>query len=131
MMMMVLVSSNTARTARLTPFFAGILVALYISLEAPFSGMSMNPARSFGSALVANHWNSIWIYFAAPPLAMLTAAEVYVRVKGLREVYCAKFYHYGTARCIFNCRFGEMSKREDFIEATKQKAMFPPVTGLF
>jgi aquaporin Z len=131
MMMMVLVCSNAARMARFTPFFAGILVAIYISLEAPISGMSMNPARTFGSAVIANHWDSIWIYAVAPPLAMLAAAEVYVRVKGLKEVYCAKFYHFGRARCIFNCRFGELRKAEDFIEATKQKAMFPPVTGLF
>jgi aquaporin Z len=131
MMMLVLVSSNTAKLARLTPFFAGVLVALYISLEAPFSGTSMNPARTFGSAVVANNWNSIWIYFVAPPLAMLTAAEVYVRVKGLKEVYCAKFCHYSKARCIFNCRFGELGKEQDFIEVTKQKAMFPPTAGLF
>ena len=131
MMTMVLVCSNTVKFARLTPFFAGVLVAVYITLEAPFSGMSMNPARSFGSAVVANNWNSFWIYAVAPPLAMLLAAEVYVRVKGLKEVYCAKFYHYGAARCIFNCRFGELGKNQDFIEVTKQKAMFPPVTGLF
>ena len=67
----------------------------------------------------------------APPLAMLLAAEVYMRVKGLKEVYCAKFYHFGAARCIFNCRFCELGKERDYIEATKQKAMFPPVTGLF
>jgi len=131
MMMMVLVCSNSARTARLTPFFAGILLAVYISLEAPFSGTSMNPARSFGSAIVANVWTDWWIYAVAPPLAMLLAAEVYVRVKGLRKDYCAKFYHYRAARCIFKCRFDELGKTEDFIEVTKQKTMFPPVTGLF
>lgn len=131
MMTMVLWTSNHAKLSRLTPFFAGILVAVYISLEAPISGMSMNPARTFGSAVVGNVWNSIWVYFVAPTLAMLLAAEVYVRVKGLKEVYCAKFYHYGAARCIFNCRFGELGKKQDFIEVTKQKAMFPPVTGLF
>ena len=74
---------------------------------------------------------SIWVYFIAPPLAMLLAAEVYLRVKGLKEVYCAKFHHNNTARCIFNCRFGELGKKKEFIEVTKQKAMFPPVTGLF
>ena len=131
MMTMVLVCSNAAKLSRLTPFFAGILVAVFISTEAPLSGMSMNPARTFGSALVANVWTHLWIYFIAPPLAMLLAAEVYVRARGLKEVYCAKFYHYGAARCIFNCRFGELGKKEDFIEVTKQKAMFPPVTGLF
>ena len=131
MMMAVLISSNSARTAHLTPFLAGILVALFISVEAPFSGMSMNPARSFGSAAVANVWTSLWVYFAAPPLAMLLAAEVYLRAKGAKEIYCAKLNHYGRARCIFNCRFGALGKKEDFIEVTKQKAMFPPVTGLF
>lgn len=131
MMMMVLVTSNSLKFSRFTPFFAGILVAIYISFEAPISGMSMNPARSFSSAIVANVWNDWWIYFVAPPIAMLLAAEVYVRVKGLREVYCAKFYHYGAARCIFNCRFDELGRKEDFIEVTKQKAMFPPVMQIF
>lgn len=131
MMTMVLVTSNSLKLSRFTPFFAGILVAIYISLEAPISGMSMNPARSFGSAIVANVWTSWWIYFIAPPLAMLLAAEIYVRVKGLKEVYCAKFYHHSKQRCIFNCRFDEIGKKQDFIEVTKQKAMFPPVIGLF
>ncbi len=131
MMTMVLVTSNSLKLSRFTPFFAGFLVAIYISLEAPISGMSMNPARSFGSAVMANVWTDWWIYFIAPPLAMLLAAEIYVRVKGFREVYCAKFYHHSNQRCIFNCRFGELLKTEEFIEVTKQKAMFPPVIGLF
>jgi aquaporin Z len=131
MMTTVLISSNSAKLSRFTPFFAGTLVAVFIALEAPVSGMSMNPARSFGSAVVAGQWNSIWIYFAAPPLAMLLAAEVYVRAKGFREVYCAKFYHARKAPCIFNCRFGALGKKEEAVEVTKQKALFPPVTGLF
>ena len=110
MMMTVLIVSNHAKLARFTPYFAGCLVAIYISLEAPISGMSMNPARTFGSAIMANVWTNWWIYFVAPPLAMLLAAEIYVRVKGLKNVFCAKFYHYGAVRCIFNCRFGEIGK---------------------
>ena len=131
MMMMVLVCSNSARIARYTPFLAGILVALFISLEAPFSGMSMNPARSLGSAVIADVWTSLWIYFVAPPLAMLFAAEVYLRVKGAKEIYCAKLNHYGRASCIFNCRFGELGKSEEFIEVTEQKHLFPTITQLF
>jgi len=131
MMTMVLISSNSVRTARLTPVFAGIMVALFISVEAPFSGMSMNPARSFGSAAVADIWANLWIYFVAPPFAMLLAAEVYLRVKGAKEIYCAKLNHYGKTRCIFNCRFDELGKKEEFIEATKQKNLFPTITQLF
>jgi aquaporin Z len=112
MMMMVLVTSNHAKLSRFTPYFAGFLVALYISLEAPISGMSMNPARTFGSAIAANVWNDWWIYFVAPPLAMLAAAEVFVRAKGAHSVLCAKFNHYSKMRCIFNCNFGEIIARE-------------------
>jgi aquaporin Z len=110
MMTMVLITSNHSRLSRWTPYLAGALVATYISLEAPISGMSMNPARTFGSAVVANVWNDWWIYFIAPPLAMLAAAEVYLKLKGAHSVFCAKFDHYGPVRCIFNCRFGELQK---------------------
>jgi len=44
---MVLFTSNNQKLARLTGLFAGILVATYITLEAPLSGTSMNPARTF------------------------------------------------------------------------------------
>jgi aquaporin Z len=129
MMTMVLISGNSVKLARLTPFLAGILVALFIALEAPFSGMSMNPARTFGSAVVANVWTNWWLYFVAPPLAMLAAAEVYIRARGLKKVYCAKLYHFGKSRCIFRCRFGELGKKQDFIEVTKH--LSPTTTRLF
>jgi aquaporin Z len=111
MMLMVLVTTNHARLARFTPFVAGCFVATYIALVAPISGMSMNPARTFASALFANVWTDWWIYFTAPPMAMLLAAEIFLRLRGIENVFCAKFYHYGAARCIFNCRFDEMGKR--------------------
>jgi len=45
----VLVTSNSPRLAHSTPLFAGALVALYITLETPLSGMSVNPARTLAS----------------------------------------------------------------------------------
>lgn len=124
MMMAVLVCGNAPASARYTPFLAGILVALFISLEAPFSGMSMNPARSFGSAVAANVWTNLWIYFVAPPAAMLLAAEIYLRVKGAKEIYCAKIYHFGKPRCIFNCRFGELGKEEFAPQGHREHRVF-------
>jgi aquaporin Z len=103
LMSMVLIVSNSARTARLTPFFAGALVAIFIAVESPVSGMSMNPARTFASAVVAGEWKAWWIYFAVPPVAMLTAAGLYVRLRGVSAILCAKLDHRGTAPCIFNC----------------------------
>ena len=106
MMTMILFTSNSARFARLTPYFAGLFVAAYIAFENPLSGMSMNPARTFASAAAANVWTGWWIYFTAPPIAMLAASELFVRTKGLKAVICAKLHHQNTARCIFNCGYG-------------------------
>ena len=105
LMTVILTVSNSKQLGRWTGLFAGALVAIYISIEAPLSGMSMNPARTFGSAFGAHLWTSLWIYFTAPPLGMLLAAEAYKRIKGSRAVACAKLHHYNNARCIFPCNF--------------------------
>src|SRR5207247_5718602 len=104
LMMMVLVVSNS-RLARLTGLFAGVLVATYIGVEAPLSGMSMNPARTLGSAVHAGQWTALWVYFTAPPLGMLAAAEAYLRLPGARQVWCAKLHHDNDKRCIFHCHY--------------------------
>ena len=101
LMFVVLCASNSPRTARFTGLFCGLLVATYITLEAPISGMSMNPARTLGSAAGAAHYASLWIYFTAPPLGMLLAAEVYLRARGAARVRCAKLQHGLRQRCIF------------------------------
>ncbi len=106
LMAIVLQVSNSRRAARFTPWVAGFLVALYISVEAPLSGMSMNPARSLGSALPAGYWTAIWIYFLAPPLAMLAAGQLYLRRRGAHRVFCAKLHHHNQQRCIFRCNYG-------------------------
>lgn len=106
LMLTVLFVSNVRRLNRYTAWFAGALVALFIIVEAPLSGMSMNPARSFGSALPAQAWNALWLYFTAPPLGMLLAAEVYLRSRGHGAVLCCKLHHANDKRCIFRCRFG-------------------------
>lgn len=93
--------SSAERLARYTGLFAGALVASYISIEAPLSGMSMNPARTFGSAFSAANWTALWIYFTAPPAGMLLAAEVYVRTRGREKIACAKLHHQNSKRCIF------------------------------
>jgi len=108
LMAVVLVASNSPRLARYTPLLAGALVATYITLEAPISGMSMNPARSFASALAAWQWKALWIYFTAPPLGMLTAAQAYVQVRGAHRVLCAKLNHHTARRCIFRCSFASL-----------------------
>ena len=105
LMSVVLAVSNTKRLARWTGIFAGVLVATYITIESPISGMSMNPARTFSSAFGAHIWMSLWIYFVAPPAGMLLAAEVYRRLNVNRRIVCAKLHHHNNQRCIFRCNF--------------------------
>jgi aquaporin Z len=101
LMSAVLYFSNHHRLARYTGLVAGLLVATYITLEAPFSGMSMNPARTLGSALPPMIWDGLWVYLTAPPMGMLFAAELYLWRKGRQAVKCCKLHHDNTKRCIF------------------------------
>jgi aquaporin Z len=101
MMSTVLYFSNHHRLDKYTGLFAGLLVATYITIEAPFSGMSMNPARTFGSGFSAEIWSGLWVYLTAPPLAMLAAAEIYLWRKGRFAVKCCKLHHNNDKRCIF------------------------------
>jgi aquaporin Z len=104
LMFTVLTLNNLPRLAPYTGLAVGSLVALYITLEEPLSGMSMNPARTLASAVAGGQWTGIWIYFTAPLLGMLAAAEAYVRLRGAAKVRCAKLHHDSAYPCIF-CEF--------------------------
>ena len=108
MMSMVLWVSNSRRLSRFTPLFAGALIATFITFEAPLSGMSMNPARTVGSAFSADEWTSLWLYCVAPAAAMLFASMLYRLRRGVHAVFCAKFHHCNNQPCIFNCRYGDL-----------------------
>ena len=101
LMTVILRVSNNPRLHKLTGLCAGVLVAAYITVEAPISGMSMNPARSLASAIPARQWIDLWIYFTAPLIGMLAAAEFYLRINGASQVGCAKLHHQNRQRCIF------------------------------
>lgn len=101
MMLMVLFVTNTPKLACFTGLFAGALVFLYITFEAPLSGMSINPARTVASALPSGIWTCGWIYFTAPMLGMLLAAQVYGAITNSKPRSCPKLHHGTTQRCIF------------------------------
>jgi aquaporin Z len=105
LMTVILFVSNSNTLPAFTGFIAGILVATYITLESPLSGMSMNPARTLGSAALSHTWKAWWIYFTAPPIGMLAAGELYLRLRGGRGILCAKLHHQNDKRCIFHCGF--------------------------
>ncbi len=69
------------RWAKYTPYVVSCLITLFITFEAPFSGMSTNPARTFASAIVAGEWQSFWLYCTAPVLGMLAGEYLYRKTK--------------------------------------------------
>lgn len=94
---------GVASDARLAPYAgaaAGLLVAAYITFEAPLSGMSMNPARSLGPALLAGRVETMWIYTLGPLAGMQCGALIFCRLKGLAAVRCAKLHHPSHVPCI-------------------------------
>jgi aquaporin Z len=104
LMITVLFVTNRERLAGYTPYFVGSLYAVNVTFETPLSGMSMNPARTFGPAAFGGYWHALWIYFVAPTLGMLAAAEFFLRARHAGAPYCAKLYHDHNKRCIFQHR---------------------------
>ncbi len=88
-LMFVIFGSGLDRRAHIS--FAGIVIGLTVAMEAafmgPISGASMNPARSFGPALVGGIWQDHWVYWAAPILGAQLAVLVYRYISnGFREL---------------------------------------------
>lgn len=99
MMLIILTASRTPRLARYTGLVAGTLVATWITVEGPLSGMSMNPARTLASAVSARMFDSLWIYFTAPVIGMQLGALAHRWLRP-RSAGCAKLQHGAGQRCI-------------------------------
>lgn len=112
LMLTVLFFMNRQNLNHLTGLAAGVLVALFITLEAPLSGTSMNPARSFASAVPGGDWTFLWIYLSAPFLGMLAAVEIYHLLKFSMARMCAKLDHADDRRCI-HCGYAPPSTRKN------------------
>ncbi len=78
-----------------TPLLFPFLYAAMVYLEAPISGTSTNPARSFGPSVISGIWTGWWIYFVGPLAGMLTGLVIH-RFSWLKrfEVEVAKIYHF-------------------------------------
>ena len=100
LMLVVLFTSNINRLSRYTGIFSGLLVTLFITFEAPISGMSINPARTFASGLPAQIWTAFWIYYFVPPLAMILAAEIYLHYLSQSRIICCKLCPNNEQECI-------------------------------
>jgi aquaporin Z len=105
LMGVVLCFSNRPSLANYTSYLVGILITLYVFFFAPVSGFSINPARTTGSAVFAHVWTAAWLYFTAPLLGMMFAAEVYLRIFGPAGILCAKLHPDPRYPCPFLCNY--------------------------
>ena len=71
---------DRGKTVKIGAFGIGLMVAIDILAGGPVTGASMNPARSFGPALVAGHWAFHWMYWVAPVLGGVVGALLYHHV---------------------------------------------------
>jgi aquaporin Z len=83
------------RTRRFTPLALPVVLSVLVWLEAPLSGASANPARSFGPALIARVSMDPWIYMVGPSLGAILYA-VFVRLEAVRlpRVTVARLFHF-------------------------------------
>jgi len=79
-----------------TPALFPPLYSVMVCLEAPISGTSTNPARSFGPAIVAGAWEAWWIYWVGPVLGMLIAIIACSALA--RRIEVAKLYYFDSNR---------------------------------
>ena len=71
---------DRGKTVKIGGFGIGLMVAVDILAGGPITGASMNPARSFGPALVAGHWQFHWMYWVGPVLGACVGALLYHHV---------------------------------------------------
>lgn len=102
-MTVVLNLASRPRLAPWTPYAMALLVATWVTVESPYSGFGMNPARTMASALPADDWTAMWLYLVCPIAGMLLAAELFRFVGGspgtVARALCAKIYHDATFFC--------------------------------
>jgi len=91
-LLMILLMTSSARTARWTPLGNLIMVAVLVWQVAPFTGTSLNPARSFGPAVLAPLLHPLWAYVVGPLTGALLAAGSIVLCTDLEPV-TAKLFH--------------------------------------
>ena len=77
MVFLILFFVSSRRLMRWTPLMNWIVIATMVWQEAPVSGTSLNPARSFGPALMSGIWRDQWIYMLAPPLGAIVGLAIF------------------------------------------------------
>jgi aquaporin NIP len=82
MFVIIAVATDTRAVGSAAAIAIGGVVGLDALFGGPVTGASMNPARSFGPALVANEWHDFWVYLLGPLIGATVGAFAYQLVRG-------------------------------------------------
>jgi len=92
LVLVLLLLTSSARTARWTALVLWPVIAGLVWRGAPYTGTSLNPARSLGPALLAPLLGPYWVYVAGPLLVGALAAAGFALLHD-RRVLTAKIFH--------------------------------------
>jgi aquaporin Z len=96
---MILVFVSSQRLARWTPAMLVPLLAILIWKVSPYTGTSLNPARSEGPALAFGDLADLWVYLVAPTAGALALALGWRRLAPRLRPKTAKLFHDPAYRC--------------------------------
>ena len=71
------VDKRNKSSAMLPPLLIGLTVSVAHLLLIPYTGTSINPARSLGPAIVGDHWDDHWVFWVGPLLGGAIGGVLY------------------------------------------------------
>ncbi len=92
LILMIFFFTSSPRTARWTPLGNWFLVATLVWRGAPYTGTSLNPARSLAPAILAPELAHLWVYIAGPLAGALLAAATFACFRNTNTL-TAKLFH--------------------------------------
>lgn len=88
----ILLMVSSPRRARWTPLVLWLVIAVLVWQGAPWTGTSLNPARSLAPAVIVSSYADLWVYFVGPLAGAAAAVGLYALVPDV-ETLTAKLYH--------------------------------------
>ena len=88
----ILVMVSSAARARWTPLALWLVIALLVWQGAPWTGTSLNPARSLAPAALLGRYRYLWVYLIGPLSGAVVAVVAFACIPGT-ETMTAKVYH--------------------------------------
>ena len=119
---------SRTRWMKWTPLVVVFVVGVIVLLDGNYSGASLNPARSFGPALVIGDWKAYWVYVAGPCSGALLAGLLH-RFAGPLEAKTGKLFHDVRYRSIFTGASDHAANHEVRRRSGLREDARPPVIG--